>query len=71
MDIKNHIKQRAVELLPELIRVRRHIHENPELSFQEHETAAFVEGELRALGLEPKRLANTGVVAVFEGRNPS
>jgi amidohydrolase len=71
MDIKNHIKQRAVELLPELIRVRRHIHENPELSFQEHETAAFVEGELRALGLEPKRLANTGVVAVIEGRNPS
>jgi hippurate hydrolase len=38
MDIKNHIKQRAGELLPELIRVRRHIHENPELSFQEFET---------------------------------
>ena len=33
MDIKNHIKQRAGELLPELIRVRRHIHEG--LQFEE------------------------------------
>ena len=71
MDIKNHIKQRAGELLPELIRVRRHIHENPELSFQEFETAAFVESELHALGLKTQRLANTGVVAVIEGKNPS
>ncbi len=71
MDIKNHIKQRAGELLPELIRVRRHIHENPELSFQEFETAAFVESELQALGLKTQRLANTGVVAIIEGRNPS
>ena len=71
MDIKNHIKQRAGELLPELIRVRRHIHENPELSFQEFETAAFVESELQALGLKTQRLANTGVVAIIEGKNPS
>jgi len=71
MDVKNHIKQRAGELLPELIRVRRHIHENPELSFQEFETAAFVESELQALGLKTQRLANTGVVAIIEVKNPS
>lgn len=71
MDLKNHIKQRAGEILPELIRLRRHIHEHPELSFQEFETAALVEKELQSLGLATQRLANTGVVAVIEGKNPS
>jgi amidohydrolase len=70
MDIKNHIRERANQILPELVKLRRHIHENPELSFQEHETAALVEKELHALGLKTQRLANTGVVAVIEGKNP-
>ena len=71
MDIKKHIQQRSNEILPELIGIRRHIHENPELSFQEHETAALVERELHSLGLKTTRFANTGVVAIIEGKNPS
>ncbi len=71
MDVKKHIQERAAAILPALIDIRRHIHQNPELSFQEHETAAFVEKELHALGLKTQRLANTGVVAVIEGKNPS
>lgn len=70
MDIKNQIRERATQILPELVKLRRHIHENPELSFQEHETAALVERELHALGLKTQRLANTGVVAIIEGKNP-
>jgi amidohydrolase len=62
MDIKKHIQQRSNEILPELIGIRRHIHENPELSFQEHETAALVERELHSLGLKTTRFANTGVM---------
>jgi len=69
MDIKKHIQQRSNEILPELIGIRRHIHENPELSFQEHETAALVERELHSLGLKTTRFANTGVVAIIEGKN--
>lgn len=71
MDIKKHIQQRALEILPDLIRVRRHLHQNPELSFQEHETAALVESELHQLGLKTQRFANTGVVALIEGNNPA
>ena len=71
MDVKKHIQDRAASILPALVDIRRHIHQNPELSFQEHETAALVEKELQSLGLKTQRLANTGVVAIIEGKNPS
>jgi len=71
MDVKKHIQDRAASILAALVDIRRHIHQNPELSFQEHETAALVEKELQSLGLKTQRMANTGVVAVIEGKNPS
>ena len=70
MDLKKHIQDRAASILPTLVDIRRQIHQNPELSFQEHETAALVEKELQSLGLKTHRLANTGVVAIIEGKNP-
>ncbi len=51
----------------DLVRIRRHLHANPELSFQEHETARFIEAELARVGLTTERYADTGVVAVLEG----
>lgn len=71
MSLKELIQKRAAELTPELSKTRRHIHENPELSFEEYNTAALVENYLQQqLGLSTKRLANTGVVALIEGKNP-
>lgn len=52
------------------IGIRRHLHANPELSFEEHNTAAYVEQVLQSYGLETVRMANTGVVALVKGRNP-
>src|SRR5690606_687635 len=46
------IAKAARAILPWIIERRRHIHQNPELSFQEEKTAAFVEKELRALGYQ-------------------
>ncbi len=51
----------------ELISLRRDFHQFPELGFQEHRTATVVENYLRGLGLEPKRVAKTGVVALIQG----
>ena len=52
------------EILPDLIQLRRHIHSHPELSGQEHQTAALVAGELRKSGWEVKEaVGKTGVVA--------
>lgn len=65
MDI---IKAKAQSLKPLLTEMRRHLHMNPELSFQEYNTAAWVEDYLQnKLGLKTQRLAKTGVVALIEG----
>jgi amidohydrolase len=49
---------------------RRQIHANPELSFQEHETADLVEEVLTDLGMKPIRLTPTSVIADLKGAAP-
>ena len=66
----SRIKQLASEAAAETIALREHLHTHPELSFQEHQTAAFVAEQLRKLGLQPEPIAGTGLVVVIEGRNP-
>lgn len=70
MPLKHLIQTKAAEIKDKLITIRREIHMNPELSFHEHNTAALVENYLQKLGLQTQRLANTGVVALIEGKNP-
>ncbi len=52
------------------IAVRREIHRHPELGFEEERTAAIVERELDALGIEHRRVAGTGVVGTIRGGRP-
>ena len=49
------------------VEFRRHLHAHPELSFQEHETARYIEQQLDALGIEHRRIAQTGVLAAIRG----
>lgn len=52
----------------DIIRWRRHIHQHPELSFQEHQTAEYIVSQLSGLdGLEITRPTETGVVAILKG----
>lgn len=55
-----------------VVQTRRHLHQYPELSFHERETAAFVAAELRGAGLEPQEGVGGGfgVVADLEGGRP-
>jgi amidohydrolase len=50
-----------------VVELRRAIHSRPELGFEETETAALIERELDALGIERRRLAGTGVVGILRG----
>jgi amidohydrolase len=58
------LKARVAEALPELVAIRRHLHAHPELSGNEHQTAALVAGELRGLGWSVREgVGRTGVLA--------
>lgn len=67
----DQIKTLAKQFAEDVVQIRRHIHANPELSFQEFETAKYVAEQLRALGIEPKEgVAGTGLTAIIKGKNP-
>ena len=50
------------------IEFRRELHRHPELSFAERRTAEFIESALAGEGIACRRIAQTGVLAVLEGR---
>lgn len=53
----------------ETIRLRRKIHQNPELSGKEYHTSRLVEEEIYKLGLQSKRIGETGVVCLVNGKD--
>ena len=58
--------EQARALESELVRWRRHIHENPEVGGDLPETCAYVTEELRKMGYEPYPVGG-GVVAMLDG----
>lgn len=71
MTLKDKIQQLAQAYHPETVALRRHIHQNPELSFEEHETGKYVAAQLQQWGIQHQvGIAGTGVVALIEGKNP-
>lgn len=67
----SQIKQLSEELFERLVAIRRHIHQHPELSFQEYNTSAYIQSVLKEHGIPFKTgMVKTGVVAIIEGKNP-
>ncbi len=67
----NNIREKAEQYFPEIQAIRHHIHSHPELSFQEHQTAAFVIRKLEEYGIPYQSgIAGTGIVGLIEGKNP-
>ncbi|MGB3832350.1 MAG: M20 aminoacylase family protein [Mesorhizobium sp.] len=64
------ILNRAAEMQDEVAGWRRHLHANPELSFDVVETAAFVADKLKSFGCDEVAtgIGRTGVVGVIRGR---
>ena len=63
------IREYAEEIGPGVIADRRFLHQHPELGFQEHETARFVEDRLRTYNLDEVQtgIAQTGIVGILHG----
>lgn len=70
-DLSGRIDRAVQQAAPEIVEIRHRLHQNPELSNREAETAALVADYLKKLGLEVRTgIARTGVVAVLEGGKP-
>ncbi len=66
------IKNIAAHLFPEVVKYRRHLHQHPELSFQEFETSKYIASILDQYQIPyNSNIAGTGIVAIVEGKNPS
>ena len=71
-DLKTQISAKAEQYFSEVQAIRHHIHANPELSFHEVKTSAYVSEKLKAIGItNQKIIAGTGIVALIEGKNPT
>jgi len=64
------IKSLSAAYKDEFIKIRRQIHSNPELSYQEFETSKFIRGKLTEWGIPFEIKATTGVIGLIKGKNP-
>lgn len=69
--LKDKISLLANEFHSDVVANRRHLHANPELSFHEYQTSAYVAARLDELGISYQKMANTGLVALIKGSKPS
>ncbi|HRF24994.1 MAG TPA: amidohydrolase, partial [Chitinophagaceae bacterium] len=68
--MQEQIKALAKKYAPDFIKIRRHLHAHPELSYQEFETSKFVQQQLKELNIPFQVMATTGVVGLIKGKNP-
>lgn len=68
--MKDKIKDLAKALAQDVVEIRRYLHANPELSFQEYNTSRFIEEKLTSFGIPFSKIAGTGLVALIKGKNP-
>lgn len=69
--LQKSINERLDEHYEEMVEIRRHLHMNPELSFQEEETAAFIANYYDTLQIPTRtQVGGHGVLAFIEGASP-
>jgi amidohydrolase len=69
--LESRLERAIARATPALTELRHRIHQNPELGYEEVETAKLVAEHLRGLGLEVRTgVAKTGVVALLRGGRP-
>jgi len=68
---KDKIQALSNNIFDQVVGYRQHLHSNPELSFKEFETSAFIKKLLTDWGIPFSDMANTGIVGVIKGDLPS
>lgn len=68
--LRERIKQLAGQHFHDIVAIRRHIHQHPELSFEEVETSLYIQQELNSTGIPFKKgFVGTGIAAWINGRS--
>ncbi|WGV58738.1 amidohydrolase [Brevibacillus brevis] len=72
MALQEQLKELLKEMEPQIISWRRHLHQHPELSFQEEKTPALIAEILRGLHFDEVRtgVGGRGVIGVLRGGRP-
>ncbi|MEM9884735.1 MAG: M20 family metallopeptidase [Bacteroidota bacterium] len=71
MNLKEKIQASARVYHSEVVSLRRHLHQHPELSFQEVETGRFIAEKLQEYNIPHEHgWAENGVVALIKGKHP-
>jgi amidohydrolase len=66
--IKETIIEKSAELFNEAVKIRRHFHKHPELSYQEKETSLYICNWLKENKIEFRSgIAGTGIIATIKG----
>jgi len=72
MEVKDSIKTLAKKYKKEVIRIRRELHQHPELSFKEYETNKRIAKILKANKIAfESGYAKTGIVVTIQGNHPN
>ncbi|MGO4110228.1 M20 metallopeptidase family protein [Paenibacillus sp. YAF4_2] len=71
MKTSGYIKEQLQRLYPDMVRWRRHLHQNPELSFQEVHTSRWIAEQLKAFGCEVlEGVGGHGLLVTIKGDLP-
>lgn len=69
--MKDKIQKLVKDCIGDIINIRHHLHQHPELSFQEYNTAKFISEKLTSYGIQHQTgVVNTGIIGVIKGINP-
>lgn len=68
----DRVKELAANYSDEVVAIRRHLHQHPELSFVEFETSKYIQSKLDEWGITYEAgMVKTGIVVLVEGNNPT
>jgi len=71
MELKKEIQQLAQQYFDDTVAIRRHMHQYPELSFEEFETSDFIQKQLDKIGVSYRTgIVKTGIIARLDGKLP-
>ncbi len=69
--IKEKIKKLAKQYFKDTVEMRRHLHQNPELSYEEEKTGKYIVKKLNEFKVANEHgCAVNGVVGLIKGKNP-